>query len=145
MLEETGGGGGDLTQVEADLLRSGALEAANTAEELNGMLSALLEKLDPLVKAWTGSAGGLYQKVQEQLAINMSNLYGALTSIATEMGISSDEFTLSDEEIGQDLAAVGFLSEGEITNLLGSGGGDTQEAVASGGSPTAITEAMNNA
>lgn len=141
MFDETGGGG--LTQVETDLLTSGAIEAGQCAEELNAMLSGLVEQLSPLATAWTGAAGTTYQQVQEALAGNMKTLYDALTSIADRMGISSSEFQLSDEEIAQDLAATGFIEEGDLTRLLGQGN-DTEQAIESGASTSQITEAMNN-
>jgi WXG100 family type VII secretion target len=141
MFQDEGGGG--LTQVQTELLTSGAIEAGQCAEELNGMLSGLLEQLSPLASAWTGAAGTTYQNVQIALAENMKSLYGALTSIAEDMGISSTEFQVSDEEIASDLASVGFMEEGDLTRLLGAGN-DTEAAVESGASTSEITEAMNS-
>lgn len=138
-----GEGAGGLTQVDHGLLRSGAIEAGQCAEELNGMLSGLVEQLSPLATAWVGQAGATYQNVQNALAENMRTLYGALTSIADSMGISADEFELSDEEIAQDLAATGFMEEGDLTRLLGQGN-DTEQAVESGASTGQITQAMNS-
>jgi WXG100 family type VII secretion target len=141
MFDETGGGG--LTQVDSPLLRSGAMEAAQCAEELNGLLSGTLEQLAPLATAWVGTAGTTYQNIQNALAENMRTLYAALTSIAESMGISADEFTMSDEEISESLAATGVMEEGDISRLLGQGN-DTEQAVESGASNSAITEAMNS-
>lgn len=141
MFQDEGAGG--LTQVQTELLTSGAIEAGQTAEELNGLLSGTLEALAPLATAWTGQAGTTYQNIQNALAENMRTLYGALTSIAESMGISSTEFQLSDEEIAADLAATGFLEEGDLTRILGAGN-DTEAAVESGASNSAITEAMNS-
>jgi WXG100 family type VII secretion target len=140
MFQEEGGGG--RTQVETDLLTSGAIEAGQTAEKLNGMLSGLVTQLEPLA-AWTGAAGATYQRVQTALAENMKELHDALTSIAERMGISSTEFQMSDEEIAQDLAATGFIEEGDLTRLLGQGD-NIEAAVESGGSTSEITDAMNS-
>jgi WXG100 family type VII secretion target len=142
MLQEQGGGG-NLTQVQHELLRSGGVEAGETAERLTNMLSGLLEELAPLSTAWVGTAGTTYQSIQNALADNMKVLYGALTSIAVDMGISADQFQLTDEEIATDLSAQGFMEEGDLTRLLGQGS-DVQQAVESGASNSAITEAMNS-
>lgn len=142
MFEDASGGGG-LTQVQTELLTSGAIEAGQCAEELNGMLSGLVEQLAPLAEAWTGQAGSTYQNIQNALAENMRALYGALTSIADDMGISSTEFQMSDEEIAADLAAAGHMDEGDLTRLLGAGN-DTEAAVESGASTSQITQAMNS-
>ncbi|HEY8473817.1 MAG TPA: WXG100 family type VII secretion target [Natronosporangium sp.] len=141
MFDETGGGG--LTQVDHGLLRSGAIEAGQTAEELNGLLSGTLEQLAPLATAWVGTAGTTYQNIQNALAENMRTLYAALTSIADSMGISADEFAMTDEEIASDLAATGAMEPGDLTRLLGQGD-DIENAVESGASNSQITEAMNN-
>lgn len=143
MFDETGGGG--LTQAETEQMTSAAIEAGETAESLNLMLSNLMDNLEPLSVAWTGVAGAAFQNVKTQVADNMSKLYAALTSIADSMNISSSEYAMTDDEIAADLAAVGNMDEGEVTRLLDSDTTEVSEAVESGASPGAISEAMNTA
>jgi WXG100 family type VII secretion target len=140
MFQEAGGGG--LTQVQTELLTSGAKEAGTCAEELNGLLSGTIEELSPLATAFVGMAGTQYQQIQEALATNMRTLYAALTSIAESMGISSQEFAVSDEDIAQSLASTGVMDADDLSGLLAQGN-DTEQAVESGASNSAITEAMN--
>jgi WXG100 family type VII secretion target len=143
MFQEEGGGG--LTQAETEQMTSAAIEAGETAESLNLMLSNLLDNLEPLSVAWTGVAGTAFQNVKTGVSDNMVKLYAALTSIADSMNISSTEYAMTDEEIAADLTAVGNLDEGEVTRLLDSDTTEVSEAVESGASPGAISEAMNTA
>lgn len=141
MFDETGGGG--LAQVETDLLTSGAIEAGETAEQLDLMLRNLMDNLTPLSVAWTGVAGTAFQNVKTAVEEQMRILYAALTSIADEMGISSTEYALTDEEIASDLAAVGDMDAGEVTRLLDGNTSEVSQAVESGANPGAISDAMN--
>lgn len=127
MFDEAGGGGH--TQAETEQMHSAATEAGGAAEELDLMLRNLIDNLSPLMVAWTGKAGTTFQNVQNSLEVNMRALYGALTSIAEDMGISSNEYALSDDEIAANLAAVGNMDEGEITRLLDSDTTEVSEIV----------------
>jgi WXG100 family type VII secretion target len=144
MFDETGGGG-NLTQADTGLMRSAGIEAGNTAVELDQMLKNLMDNLDPLTVAWTGVAGTAFQNVKTAVHENMQNLYSALTSIAEDLGISSDQYQLSDEEIAADLAAVGHMDQGEVTRLLDGNTTEVSEAVQSGATPGQISQAMNTA
>jgi WXG100 family type VII secretion target len=143
MFQEAGGGG--LTQVETEQLTSAAIEAGQVAEELDLMLKNLMDNLSPLAMAWTGQAGGTFQTVKNAVEEQMRILYSALTSLADDMGVSSTQYALSDEEIAADLAAVGNMSDGEVTRLLDGNTTEVSGAVESGASPGAISDAMNNA
>jgi WXG100 family type VII secretion target len=141
MFEEAGGG--NLTQVETDLLTSGAIEAGETAEALDLMLKNLMDNLSPLAVAWTGTAGTAFQNVRTAVEEQMKILYAALTSIADDMGISSTQYAVTDEEIAGELAPLGNMDDSQITRLLDSDTTEVSQAVDSGASPSAISEAMN--
>jgi WXG100 family type VII secretion target len=143
MFDETGGGGSNLTQAETEQMRSAAIDAGETAERLELMLRNLRDNLSPLLTQWTGTAGTTFQQVQVALDEQITALHRALTSIATDVGVSADLYQVTDEEAAEHLAQVGAMDTGEVTRLLDGNTTEVQSLVDSGASQGQITNALN--
>lgn len=142
MFDEAGGGG--LTQADTAQMTSAAIEAGNVAEGLDLMLKNLMDNLSPLLTAWQGMGGAKFQEVRAAVEEEMRTLNRALKSIGEDMGLSSADYAMTDEEIAEAMATAGQMDQGQITRLLDSDTNEVQNLVDSGASQSQITDALNS-
>jgi WXG100 family type VII secretion target len=116
MLEGEGGAGGGM-QADTNDLISAANEANAVAEGLDTMLRNLMDRLEPLMTTWLGQAGLSFQTVKDEYNIEAGKLNSALRSIGEDVGVSSTNYTVADEEMATALTNAGAPSE-SITYLL---------------------------
>jgi uncharacterized protein YukE len=145
MFDEAGGGAAGM-QGDTTLIREAALDAALTADGLDLMLRNLMDNLEPVRTLWQGRGGTAFQDVRAAFEGQMKNLNGALYSIGDDIGLTSQDYEFSDEDVAQHMSQhLGPIDEqqGLITRLLDSNTTEVGQAVTAGASQGDIERLLN--
>jgi WXG100 family type VII secretion target len=120
MFDDAGSGAGASTsgmQANPEDLASAANQANATADALDTMLRNLMQRIEPPMTRWLGAAGYSFRTVQDEFNIEMGKLNGALRSIGDDVGVSSSNYSVADDEMATALTNAG-AEQGTITYLL---------------------------
>jgi WXG100 family type VII secretion target len=93
------------TQAQAAVLESTAKKFDQANQELDGMLSRLLNELDILRTAWQGHGGRSFEEVKRAWADDQRALHRALGETATAVRTAGRSYTTSDTEAADRVAA----------------------------------------
>jgi WXG100 family type VII secretion target len=102
---------------DAAVMAKTAQEIDGAADRLTGMFNKLMNELTPLQSSWVGAGGSSFQGIKDRFDGDVANLNVALRSIAQAVSTAGRDYTLSDDEMRQEMQQAG-ASAGEITRAL---------------------------
>jgi WXG100 family type VII secretion target len=102
---------------DAAVMAKTAGEIDGAADRLTSMFNKLMNELTPLQTAWVGAGGSTFQTVRDRFDADVAKLNVALRSIASAVSTAGRDYTLSDDEMRQEMQQAG-ASAGEITRAL---------------------------
>jgi len=102
---------------DAAVMAKTATEIDGAADRLTSMFNKLMNELTPLQTSWVGAGGGSFQQVRDRFDQDVAKLNVALRSIASAVSTAGRDYTLSDDEMRQEMQQAG-ASAGEITRAL---------------------------
>lgn len=102
---------------DAALMSKTAQDVDGAADRLTSMFNKLMEELTPLQTSWVGAGGSSFQQVRERFDGDVANLNVALRSIASAVASAGHDYSLSDDEVRNEMQQAGATA-GEITAAL---------------------------
>jgi WXG100 family type VII secretion target len=101
----------------AAVMAKTATDIDGAADRLTGMFNKLMSELTPLQSSWVGAGGSSFTQIKGRFDTDVANLNVALRSIAQAVSSAGRDYTLSDDEMRQEMQQAG-ASAGEITRAL---------------------------
>lgn len=101
-MSTPGGGFG----TELPTMQQASQHVYQVNEQIQGQLSGLLSRLEPLMGAWEGGAAMSFQNLKERWHQNATKLNGALRGIGDALGQSQQTYQVSEDTNVQDLTRV---------------------------------------
>src|SRR5690349_24766647 len=92
---------------DAAIMAKTAGEIDGAADRLTSMFNKLMNELTPLQSAWVGAGGTSFQGVRDRFDADVANLNVALRSIASAVASAGRDYTLSDDEMRQEMQQAG--------------------------------------
>lgn len=102
---------------DAALMSKTAQDVDSAADRLTSMFNKLMDELTPLQTAWVGAGGSSFQQVRDRFDGDVANLNVALRSIASAVASAGHDYSLSDDEVRNEMQQAGATA-GEITAAL---------------------------
>jgi WXG100 family type VII secretion target len=107
------------TTTSTDQMAAFANSATNTASQLTGMLTNLLNQLSPLEGYWQGLGGSAFATTKATVQTELSKLNNALNGIAADISTAGTNYATADSEQQSTLNNVNSATTGITSSLTG--------------------------
>ncbi len=94
-------------QTEAAEMHSASQHVHDVVGQIQGQLSALEARLEPLQGAWQGTAAVAFHQLKERWHTDVQKLVGALTDIAEALERTGQTYTTTDEDQQSAITGIG--------------------------------------
>ncbi|HEU4424843.1 MAG TPA: WXG100 family type VII secretion target [Pilimelia sp.] len=94
------------TQAEAQVMEQTAAKFEAVNNSLQGMLTRLMSELEVLQTAWQGAGGRSFTQVKQAWQQDQQAIQRALQETATAIRTSGQQYTASDSEAANRVAAT---------------------------------------
>lgn len=92
-------------------------KADDVAQRLTGMLTTMLNGLQPLEDNWRGGGGSSFVTTKMTVQNEVTRLNGALTGMAADVGVASITYGSADEDARSVMDKVNSTNTGITTAL----------------------------
>ncbi|NHC44036.1 WXG100 family type VII secretion target [Motilibacter aurantiacus] len=91
---------------QLDTMQEASRHVADVNQQIQGQLSSLMSRLEPLSAAWKGSSAVSFQALHQRWNENAAKLNDALSDISQAIAVSGTTYQRSDESQQQSFSSI---------------------------------------